>query len=380
MTESSSYMKISDNMLEYFLYKYIANYVPSNYTGPSLINIDNLKSIFIRLIKCLPERYGISKLINRVNGKIDAVDIPVQILLNVQTMDINNSFFVQYWNSINGDILFSGTDIVKCNNDKRYFILKQLITLIGNMILTDNLSNNSIINDDNIKELYVRINIFNKDELSYGIFTYTKYLDTKNDPETEKYDQSSEEDKSLSELFGSINISPECKSLTMSLDTLLSDYAILDDVFKDTGNFPQSVNDVTFMLDTFVRVLLDIDTNQCGRYLTTEISNDFKLSLTDIQLKRFNTISITRIAFNENFDKYLERYDEFVQFVISNICTLMKKAMEFENLSSLNHLIWIFHIDNDVKVYNSIDFGRIIKFDYIKTDNKVLISVKPLNI
>ena len=380
MSESSSYMKISDNTLEDFLYKHIANYVPSNYTGPSLINIDNLKSIFIRLIKCLPERYRISKLINPVNGKIDAVDIPVQILLNVQTMDINNSFFVQYWNSINGDILFSGTDIVRCNNDKRYFILKQLITLIGNMILTDNLSNNSIINDDNIEELYVRINIFNKDELSYGLFTYAKYLDTKNDPETEKYDQSSEDDKSLSELFGGINISPECKSLTMSLDTLLSDYAALDDVFKNTGNFPQSANDVAFMLDTFVRVLLDIDTNQCGRYLTTEISNDFKLSLTDIQLKRFNAISITRIPFNESFDRYLERYDEFVQFVISNICVLMKKAIELENLSNLNHLIWIFHIDNDVKVYNPIDNGRIIKFDYNKTDNKILISVKPFNI
>lgn len=381
MSEASSYMKISDSMLYCFLYKHITEYMPSNYTGPYLLNMDNLKSIFIRLIKGLPERYGISKLINPVNGKIDAVDIPVQILLNAQTMDINNSFFVQYWNNINGDILFSGTDIVKCNNDKRYFILKRLITLIGSMILTDIPSNNSIINDDNVEELYVRINIFNKDELSYGIFIYTtKYLDTDNDFNTEKNNQSSEDDKSLSELFGNISMSPECKSLTMSLDILLNDYAVLDDVFKNTGNFPQSTNDIAFMLDTFVRVLLDIDQNQYGKYLTTKISNDFKLSLTDMQLKEFNSISITRIAFNENFDKYLERYDEFVQFVISNICTLMKKAMEFENLSSLNHLIWIFHIDNDVKVYNSIGFGRIIKFDYIKTDNKVLISVKPFNI
>ena len=381
MSEASSYMKISDSMLYRFLYKHITEYMPSNYTGPYLLNMDNLKSIFIRLIKGLPERYGISKLINPVNGKIDAVDIPVQILLNAQTMDINNSFFVQYWNNINGDILFSGTDIVKCNNDKRYFILKRLITLIGSMILTDNISNNSNIDDDNVEGLYVRINIFNKDELSYGIFTYTtKYLDTDNDFNTEKNNQSSEDDKSLSELFGNISMSPECKSLTMSLDILLNDYAVLDDVFKNTGNFPQSTNDIAFMLDTFVRVLLDIDQNQYGKYLTTKISNDFKLSLTDMQLKEFNSISITRIAFNENFDKYLERYDEFVQFVISNICTLMKKAMEFENLSSLNHLIWIFHIDNDVKVYNSIDFGRIIKFDYIKTDNKILISVKPFNI
>ena len=377
MSESSSYMKISDTMLENFLYKYITNYVPSNYTGPSLLNMDNLKSIFIRLIKCLPEKYGISKLINPVNGKIDAVDIPVQILLNVQTMDMNNSFFVQYWNNINGDILFSGTDIVKCNNDKRYFILKQLITLIGNMILTDNISNNSIIDDNNVEGLYARINIFNKDELSYGIFTYAKYLDTDDNSEIE---ESSEDDKSLSELFGNISMSPECKSLTMSLDTLLSDYAVLDDVFKNTGNFPQSTNDIAFMLDTFIRVLLDIDQNQYGKYLTTEISDDFKLSLTDIQLKEFNAISITRIAFNENFDKYLERYDEFVQFVMSDICTLMKKATELDNLSNLNHLIWIFHIDNDVKVDNSIDFGRIIKFDYNKTDNKVLISVKPFNI
>ena len=377
MSESSSYMKISDTMLENFLYKYITNYVPSNYTGPSLLNMDNLKSIFIRLIKCLPEKYGISKLINPVNGKIDAVDIPVQILLNVQTMDMNNSFFVQYWNNINGDILFSGTDIVKCNNDKRYFILKRLITFIGNMILTDNISNNSIIDDNNVEGLYARINIFNKDELSYGIFTYAKYLDTDDNSEIEEL---SEDDKSLSELFGNISMSPECKSLTMSLDTLLIDYAVLDDVFKNTGNFPQSTNDIAFMLDTFIRVLLDIDQNQYGKYLTTEISDDFKLSLTDIQLKEFNAISITRIAFNENFDKYLERYNEFVQFVMSDICTLMKKAMELDNLSNLNHLIWIFHIDNDVKVDNSIDFGRIIKFDYNKTDNKVLISVKPFNI
>ena len=204
-----------------------------------------------------------------------------------------------------------------------------------------------------------------------------KYLDTDDNSEIE---ESSEDDKSLSELFGNISMSPECKSLTMSLDTLLSDYAVLDDVFKNTGNFPQSTNDIAFMLDTFIRVLLDIDQNQYGKYLTTEISDDFKLSLTDIQLKEFNTISITRIAFNENFDKYLERYDEFVQFVMSDICTLMKKATELDNLSNLNHLIWIFHIDNDVKVDNSIDFGRIIKFDYNKTDNKVLISVKPFNI
>lgn len=378
MSESSSYMKISDTMLENFLYKHITNYVPSIVTGPSLLNMDNLKSIFIRLIKCLPERYGISKLINPVNGKIDAVDIPVQILLNVQTMDIDNSFFVQYWNNINGNILFTGTDIVKCNNDKRYFILKQLITLIGNMILTDNISNNSIIDDNNVEGLYARIDIFNKDELSYGIFTYTtKYLDTDDNSEIEEL---SEDDKSLSELFGNISMSPECKSLTMSLDALLIDYAVLDDVFKNTGNFPQSTNDIAFMLDTFIRVLLDIDQNQYGKYITTEISDDFKLSLTDIQLKEFNAISITRIAFNENFDKYLERYDEFVQFVMSDICTLMKKAVELDNLSNLNHLIWIFHIDNDVKVDNSIDFGRIIKFDYNKTDNKVLISVKPFNI
>lgn len=394
--ETASYSKhIQNSRLVDVVYGNIKRYVPGNITVPIKPNNIAVRDIFIKLITGLPEKYGILKGLDYQNAySVLYVDIPLKLLLDKRGMvKVDKSFYDDYWNNINGDILFTSTDIVKCKEDKRNFILEQLITDIGYRIFAMDIHNNIILPVDgegdfiDLEKLYVRFFVPEEDELysRYGIFTYPENTVTKqasDEDDTEEIEIGETTEFTIDKIFEDSRFPDNCKSLTMVMDNMIENYISLDDIFVD-GPSPNflSPTDSAFILDSYVRTLLDIDQTQGGKYLTKPIDDDFKLALTDIQLREFNTIieNSGRINFNKECENYLEKFDDFAQYMISDICELMKKVIEIK-LSNFSNIIWIFHLDFDVKVDNSIDIGRIIKFDYNKTDNKVLISVKPFNI
>ena len=392
----SYYLIMTKTKVMESLYENIKKYVPSNFAGPLHLNKNSMKYIFIKMVSKLPEEYGIEKIANK-KGIFEIIKIPLKIFLNTYG-DIDNSFFDKYWNNMDGDILFSGTDITKCNSDKRNFIIRQLLENIGhNLLITDD---NGVIVDSNtdINNLYFQIDLRDND-LYYGIFLYPECvkIDTEqedwdswdniqdqsihDDDDSEKSIISEEKDEDpFNELFRDIKLSDNCKSLTMVIDDLISKYSPTDNIFEENKTLKSTDN--AFIIDSYVRALLGISQDQRGTYITRAIDDYFTIPLTYIETVIFHKIieKSGKVSFNTSNDNYLDIFDMFAQHIISYICILMKKAMDINQLKYLHKLTWIFHLDFDVKVDNSIDIGRIVTFDYMRSDNKVLISVKPFNI
>lgn len=345
--------KLSINQTKIYMDR---SYIKTNIIG----NIDNVKRLIIRMIKDLPIAHDIYK----VNRKDDiySVQIPVSFINNIDIHnDEHREYLIRWWNITNKYLM-----IAVPNNEGRQAItaLELFERCIVPIILPKSLIKEEIIDDS-----YTLSVAFENDNIEILYF--------KDTIESKAKDDSKELSKSYTDTISHVS-----RIESDMTDTLLNKISSFSQYAASIAN---NKYNAAYVIDMFMRSVIGIDFCQEGSLETPPLRGSNGMNPIDLgygicntfqslMLKQATQLGMSDDEIKNNATELVTLARDLVMSIISDMYTVSKEMVSIQN-----SIIWFYRID-DVEFDKSMNTGRFVKFEYKKTNNQILISVKPFNI
>lgn len=327
------------------------------------IDLDNMEKLLIQMIKDLPIVQDVYKV--NYDNEIYSVQIPVSFLIHI---DINNNeyrkYLTEWWHIVNKYLNIGNI----CTQDREIDIAFDIMTrCIIPIILPDSAIMQRLINkEDSIKMT------FEDDKITVSCI---KNDDT--DIELENLDSSQKMSQSYVDTISHVSrIESDMTNTLFGKISSFSQYA---------ASIANNQYNAAYVIDMFMRSVIGIDFCQEGSLETPPLRGSNGMNPIDLgygicntfqslMLKQATQLGMSDDEIKNNAAELATLARDLVMSIISDMYTVSKEMVSIQN-----SIIWFYRID-DVEFDKSMNTGRFVKFEYKKSNNQILISVKPFSI